>query len=200
MIAPHPDDESLPCGGLIRTLTSAGVPVQVIAVTDGENAYSDGVPIRLERQCEQERALKMLGVSAERITRLRLPDSGLESVAHQLSQMLRPLVTEQTHVVAPWVHDFHPDHEVCGRAAKELAAASGATLTYYLFWTFHRAEPSLLATEPVVSLHLSRDQQVAKAGAVACHHSQLHHASGHPILPDHLLWPARMPLEAYIRP
>ena len=40
VVAPHPDDETLAAGGLIAALTSRGIPVTVVAVTDGEHAYA----------------------------------------------------------------------------------------------------------------------------------------------------------------
>ena len=39
VVAPHPDDETLLSGGLIAHQARAGVPVIVLAVTDGEAAY-----------------------------------------------------------------------------------------------------------------------------------------------------------------
>lgn len=41
VVAPHPDDEVLGCGGLIAAARAAGVPVLIIALTDGEQAYPD---------------------------------------------------------------------------------------------------------------------------------------------------------------
>jgi LmbE family N-acetylglucosaminyl deacetylase len=47
VIAQHPDDETLATGGLIARKTSKDIPVHVVAVTDGENAYSDRVSTNL---------------------------------------------------------------------------------------------------------------------------------------------------------
>ncbi len=37
VLAPHPDDESLGCGGTIKLLTQAGMQVDVLLMTRGEN-------------------------------------------------------------------------------------------------------------------------------------------------------------------
>lgn len=198
VIAPHPDDETLAVGGLIATQTSKGVPVQVVAVTDGENAYDDGVDLAASRVQEQAVALGRLGVDPLQINRLTLTDSGVSADEELLVELLTPLVSRKTHILAPWIGDFHPDHEACGRAAAKVAARLGATLTFYLFWTWHRGTPALFRGLPLMSVALSGKAQQAKAQALASHRSQLEHASGQPILPDCLLWPARKPFEIFL--
>jgi hypothetical protein len=44
---------------------------------------------------------------------------------------------------------------------------------------------------------LSDDLLLAKGEALACHVSQLVHAPEPEILPDNLLWPARLPFEVF---
>lgn len=198
VIAPHPDDETLGAGGLISHLCALGVAVTVVAVTDGENAYADAAGLREVRQREQTAALKRLGVSQENVHRLHLVDSGVTASEAELVRGLEPLVTAGMHIIAPWSGDPHPDHEACGRAAETLANLVGVPLTSYFFWTWHRYKPTSLDGLEVVSFQLSADERQAKADALACHTSQLQHVSGHPILPDELLWPARLPFEVFL--
>jgi LmbE family N-acetylglucosaminyl deacetylase len=198
IIAPHPDDETLAAGGLIATLRHAGVEVLVVAVTDGENAYHDTPGLGPLRAREQQRALERLGVPLHRIVRFQLPDSAVNAHEHALLERLIPLVSQGTHVVAPWSRDFHPDHEACGRAAEALALKTGALLTSWLFWTWHRGTPRMLARERLRSFPLSDAAMSAKADALDCHQSQLTHDSGQPILPENLLAPARRNFETFL--
>jgi LmbE family N-acetylglucosaminyl deacetylase len=198
VISPHPDDESLAVGGLIAAMTSTGARVQVLAVTDGENAYASESGLGRIRVQEQQRALQALGVDSSEIVRLGLPDSSVAAHELELTDSIRSLITSDTHVIAPWPGDFHPDHESCGRAAMQAAAFTGAGVTFYFFWTWHRGTPLLLRDRPIVSFELSLDQQRAKAQAICCHESQLVHSSCQPILPDSLLWPAREPFEVFL--
>jgi LmbE family N-acetylglucosaminyl deacetylase len=198
VIAPHPDDESLAVGGLIATLTSRGIPIQVVAVTDGENAYVEGSALGSIRRVEQEKALQSLGVVPSEIVRLGLPDSNVAAYEAELTDAMKSLVTPRTHLIAPWPNDFHPDHEACGRAAMRVAECTGAGLSFYFFWTWHRGTPALLRDLPVRSFQLSPDQQRAKAQAIQHHQSQLVHSSGEPILPESLLWPARQSFEIFL--
>ena len=198
VIAPHPDDETLALGGLIARQTSRGIPIHVVAVTDGENAYNDGIDITFRRSREQTSALKRLGVASSSITRLKLSDSGVSAEEELLVEQLLPFVSQGTHVLAPWTGDFHPDHEACGRAALEVSRRSGAALTFYFFWTWHRGRPNLLNGLPLRSVALSAEDQLAKAEALCQYRSQLEHASGQPILPKELLWPARQYREVFL--
>jgi len=198
VIAPHPDDETLGAGGLIASLRAQGINVTVAAVTDGENAYSDGIDLRQTRELEQNQALARLGVATDSIHRFRLIDSSVTSDEEKLIQLLTPLISGTTHVIAPWQHDFHPDHEACGRAAAKVAALKGAALTSYFFWTWHRGTVELLQGLPLVCFPLTEAEQHAKHQALLCHRSQLEHASGEPILPRYLLGPVSWPFEVYL--
>ncbi len=199
VIAPHPDDEALAAGGLIAHLRARGVPVTVAAVTDGEKAYGDTPGLGPIREREQTAALARLGVEPASIFRLHLDDSGVAAHEALLADLLAPFAPAGTHIVAPWRHDFHPDHEACGRAAADVAARTGATLTSWLFWTWHRGTPELLASESLAALYLSEGEQAQKRAAVAEHRSQLAHPSGQPILPANLLLPAQRPFEVFLR-
>ena len=198
VIAPHPDDETLGAGGLIAHLRAQSIDVTIIAVTDGENAYADDVDIRSIRQREQNGALARLGVSASSIHRLHLTDSAVTESEDALTNLLLPHISASTHVLAPWPGDFHPDHEACGRAARRAAALHGAPLTSYIFWTWHRAPIDHLDDLRLASFALSQAERQAKLEALRSHQSQLHHASGQPILPDYLLGPALRSFEVYL--
>ena len=130
-VSPHPDDETLGAGGLIGLQAAKGVPLRVVAVTDGENAYRDGIDIADRRSHEQTSALSRLGVTPANIVRLELTDSGVTAEEELLVERLMPLVSDNSHIIAPWIGDYHPDHEACGRAAVEVARRSGAALTFY---------------------------------------------------------------------
>jgi LmbE family N-acetylglucosaminyl deacetylase len=197
VIAPHPDDETLAVGGLIAAHRAKGLEVIVAAVTDGENAYPDFPGLGDLRSGEQREALNRLGVGADNIVRLKLSDSGVASQERLLVEQLMPLVSRSTSIVAPWRGDFHPDHEACGRAAEEVARRTGASLTSYFFWTWHRGTTELLQEMSLHSFSLSDESLLAKSEALLCHRSQLARESGDPILPESLLAPARRSFEVF---
>ncbi len=198
VIAPHPDDETLAAGGFIAAARRRGLAVTVAAVTDGENAYPDSPGLAALRTDEQTNALARLGVPATQIHRFHLPDSSVAACEQELVERLLSLVSADSHILAPWRGDFHPDHEACARAAEQAASQTGARLTSWFFWTWHRGTPDLLQGLPLHSFPLNDDLLLAKREALLCHRSQLQHASGQPILPESLLAPARRPFEVFL--
>jgi LmbE family N-acetylglucosaminyl deacetylase len=199
VLAPHPDDETLGAGGLIAKLRRRGVPVTVVAITDGEGAYADSKDLGDTRVLEQTEALRRLGVSGSMIHRLRLPDRAVADCEDQLVDLLSPLIAPGTHLVAPWQHDFHPDHEAAGRAAARVTEIEKVVLSQYLFWTWHRGTPEILQGLSAVTVTLTDEEQKVKAYALKAHTSQFEHADGQPILSSELLLPAQRPYEVYIR-
>ncbi len=199
VLSPHPDDETLGAGGLIARLRGAGIPATIVAVTDGEGAYVNTQDLGDVRVLEQTEALRRLGVSGHMIHRLHLPDRHVSVYENQLVELLLPLVTAGMQLVAPWPRDFHPDHEAAGRAAARVAQLKDVPVTYYLFWTWHRGEPSMLDRLPCMRLSLSDLERELKLHALQAHVSQFEHADGQPILSPELLVPARRAFEVYIR-
>ena len=198
VIAPHPDDETLGAGGLIAMQRRRGVPVEIVAVTDGEAAYVDAIGLGEIRRGEQEAAVAELGVEASAIVRLGLPDGKVTASESALIELIRPLVGTGTFLVAPWAGDTHPDHEACGRVAEQLARDAGMTLASYMFWAWHRKSADELTALPLYRLELDAGIQAARNAALAHHRSQLDWKTGSPVLPDSLLEPARRPFETFI--
>jgi LmbE family N-acetylglucosaminyl deacetylase len=128
-----------------------------------------------------------------------LPDREISRHEEELVDLLLPLVTADMHLVAPWQRDFHPDHEATGRAAARVAQLKNLPITYYLFWTWHRAEPAILDGLGVTKLALSHSELNSKLYALRAHVSQFEHGDGQPILSPELLAPAHRAFEVYIR-
>ena len=87
VVAPHPDDEVLGCGGLMAAAQAHGIPVCVIALTDGEMAYPH-VPawaphlLAPARRQELDAALAALGLTNHAVTHCDLGDGALLSLIH----------------------------------------------------------------------------------------------------------------------
>jgi LmbE family N-acetylglucosaminyl deacetylase len=113
VVAPHPDDEAIGCGGMICLHRRRGDEVRVVFLTSGERGIK-GVPVkkaRLIREQEAREAAKVLRVNE--IDFLRLPDLGLSQVigraATELQKVLERGVPDLIYLPHP--EDNHPDHE-----------------------------------------------------------------------------------------
>jgi len=124
VLAPHPDDEVLGCGGSIIRHVQAGDPVKVIIVTDG--AY--GAPDRagdyaLTRQQESIAAANVLGYGAPCFW--ALPDRSLEYGEFLIQRILRCIEDVQPDIVyAPSWWEIHPDHLALAMATVEAVRRS----------------------------------------------------------------------------
>lgn len=120
VLSPHPDDEVLGAGGLMRRVIAAGGRVRVVLLTSGD-AFAEGVETLdgissptagdyrdygTKRESESLAALGRLGLDARSVTFLGFPDDGLCQLAkHYLSarrafespytDRVRPPTTEQ---------------------------------------------------------------------------------------------------------
>ena len=130
IIAPHPDDETLGCGGTIVRHRQAGDAVCVLVVTDGGSSRAGGygrAAIRAIRAGEAAAAIAHLGPTE--IVQFGLPKSrwtppDLQARLTELLARVRPTLIYSTSCV-----DFHPEHRrVALGLAKTLAAVRLPTL------------------------------------------------------------------------
>ncbi len=106
IVAPHPDDETFGCGGLIATRTAAGQPVHVAYVTDGAASHP-GHPsltpaaLAVVRENEARTAAAILGVPATHLHFFAAPDGRLRDLAPEQRASLVRLIRELTERIRP---------------------------------------------------------------------------------------------------
>ena len=183
LLAPHPDDEVLGAGGLLRLLHRRGAAVDVVAVTDGDASHPGSPttsPTRLaaRRRRESTAALVELGLATAVVHRLGLVDGAVAGAEPVITAALADLLAAAgpgTWCLSTWDGDGHPDHEAVGRAARAVAAHRGVPLLMYPIWTWHWAAPA----DPRVpwsrarSVGLDPETSAAKRAAVRCFGSQI---------------------------
>ena len=107
VFGPHPDDETLGCGGVIAKKVSEGYNVLVVILTDGRNALSqifgitsNPTPEELKeiRKKELVKATRILGVPDKNLMCLDFEDSTLE---HNKLQVEKSVQAIQHH---PFIH------------------------------------------------------------------------------------------------
>lgn len=121
VIAPHPDDEVLGCGGAMARLAELGSRVEVAIVTEGKPPRYDRSGVEKVR-AEAATAHALLGVSATHY--LDLPAAELDRVPHaDLNAKIAALIneTEPDTIFVPFVGDIHLDHQLVFRSAMVAA-------------------------------------------------------------------------------
>ena len=148
IIAPHPDDEVLGCGGLLQLLAAAGRPLQLISVTDGSASHPGSKRWPVERLStvrpqESAEALRRLGLPLHSLKWLRagFTDSHVADREAELSAFIERHLRPNDVVFTTWREDGHCDHEAVGRASAAAATRVGATLHELPVWTWHWAAP-----------------------------------------------------------
>jgi len=155
VIAPHPDDETLGCGGAIALLCARGCRVRILVVSDGTQSHPNSrqypaAKLRALRESETRSAMALLGVAAADIEFLGLADGSVPAMPSDSSDSsdsaefsaavdacCNTLKTWQpTLIFLPWRSDPHPDH----RATWQLIHAAvqrlslSARLVEYPIW------------------------------------------------------------------
>ena len=134
VVAPHPDDETLGCGGAIALLRQLKIPVAVSIVSDGTKSHPNSKtypPRALKKLREEESlaALAILGVEDNAVTFLGMLDGGVEinsNSSETIASICSYLSNSQPSVIfLPWRYDPHPDH----RASWQLFIAACDRLT-----------------------------------------------------------------------
>ncbi|GJM24813.1 MAG: PIG-L domain-containing protein [Phycisphaerae bacterium] len=118
VIAPHPDDEVLGCGGVIRRFANEGHDVHVAIVTRGWAPLFPEDQVAQVR-AEAEAASKILGV--HELHFMDLPVTELAHLPeHELNGAMGRLIdqTQPNWVFLPYRSDLHEDHKQIFDAAQ----------------------------------------------------------------------------------
>lgn len=145
VIAPHPDDETLGCGGYVAQRRDAGDRVAIVVLTRGEKLFThllgidrDPTPdqVAAMRRAESLRATAILGVAAGEVRFLDHPDRSLEERADAVEATLVDLLAElrPAEVLCTGPCEAHPDHVAAAAIARRACAraAPAARLRWYV--------------------------------------------------------------------
>jgi len=177
VVAPHPDDEILGCGGTMAAIVAGGGEVHVLIVTRGQRPRFDVLQAeRVHR--EAELAHRQLGVTETHF--LGLPAAELDRVPHaDLNSAIAGIVSDVAPdtLFVPFVGDLHMDHRLVFEAAMVAARPRGNSypqriLAYETVSETNWSAPMLSpAFHPNVYIEITKFLD-AKLSAFACFVSQ----------------------------
>ena len=161
VLAAHPDDEALGCGGAALTHGAAGDAVRVAFLTSGElglGTYPVGEAQAI-REEEARRAAAVLGLAP--VDFVRLADGSLADDTASLASEIAGRLDGVDLVYAPHPGEHHADHAAVGQAVADLAPVQAR---WYEIWT-PIGDPDCVID---ISEHMPR-----KLEAIRCYKSQL---------------------------
>lgn len=183
ILAPHPDDETLGCGGLIAAASAAGHPPFVLILTDGTGSHpnSRSYPsrrLKAVREQEARNAVAILGLPGDRIGFLGLRDTAapMHGAAFDAAVAAIRSTAESagaTTILAPWEHDPHCDHLAVHRMAVEVASQCRIRHLAYPVWGWTLASETMLPGPAPYGMRLDIGRHMAaKHRAITAHASQ----------------------------
>lgn len=196
VVSPHPDDETLGCGGLIATAAEASVPVVVVAVTDGELAGPQANLAEIRRN-ELHTALMALGGADGVVVQfLEQPDGGVAGHVDLVGSAVADVIERGDLVVCPLIDDGHPDHEAVARATVNAVRTTGARLLTFPVWAWHCHDPKSSRIGRGHRLELNETARARKRTAIERYVSQL--GGDDPVVPAWMLTRLDRSFEVYV--
>jgi len=163
VLAPHPDDEVLGCGGLVAAMLAVGARVHMVIASDG-GLGGDAAA----RERESNAAAQVLAGSGAvpELQFWRLPDrhlAALPDLAARLQTLIRQL--DPDCVLMPSMFEIHPDHRALFLAGIQSIPAAGDQTQLLLYEVGQPLMPDVLID---ITQQLER-----KRRALLCFGSQL---------------------------
>jgi N-acetylglucosamine malate deacetylase 1 len=167
VISPHPDDESIGCGGTVRKHVEEGDAVDAIFLTSGEkggHGRSEQETIQIREQ-EARTASDLLGIG--KLEFLHLPDGAVRATRQATVQLREFLVKWNPNLIyIPHVDEMHADHRAAVRLLKQALRGvnhDGTRVLMYEIWTPQQRIDEIVDITPYVDV---------KRAAIRAHRSQ----------------------------
>lgn len=162
VFSPHPDDETIACGGFIYDSIKNGAEVSVVLVTDGNKHH-----LKDQRYEEFKKVTGILGVNESSLVFLNHPDGELSKVNQtDLEEEFQKQAVnfKPDIIVFPSGKDTHADHATTGRVVSEVIRNNGynvVTLQYLVhadkFPQPKRLRPKMFLTPPLKLINFSSE-------------------------------------------
>jgi LmbE family N-acetylglucosaminyl deacetylase len=218
VVSPHPDDETLGCGGLIARQAAAGRRVHVLFLTDGEASHREHPTLKPSalaalRRDEAVAALQALGVANPRsaATFLGAPDGGLANLDPEsrdaLVGILRKWIrADQPEAVAVTMKaDGSSEHAAAAEMVEAAVRANGGgwllEFPVWAWWNALRFREQLATANTALFGLEDEALRQRKRAALACHATQVAPTPpwGKPVLPPAISRGCLAPVEFYFR-
>lgn len=142
VFAPHPDDETLGCGGTIARKITEGFDLYIVFVTDGRNSHKRTLGINNNpspeelisiRKREAVDAARILGLSERKIIFLSFEDGKLDRNLSRAKKEIRNILKriQPEEIFVPYAHENHKDHRITNFLVSACIRELGIKCTIY---------------------------------------------------------------------
>lgn len=187
VIAPHPDDETLGCGGVIALLAHQRSEFYIVFVTDGGASHPRSIAwprqrLTRRREAEATEALRRLGATHASRRFLRLSDAAMpepnsaewDAALSELAGIIKNFQPDLA--LLPWRRDPHCDHRNSWQLTHAALRRIGArpVVLEYAIWLDELGTPED-QPRPEEACRVAYDISnvlIAKRAAIAAHVSQ----------------------------
>lgn len=122
VLAPHPDDEVIGCGGVVALHARENRRIHVVIVTDGRASTPDADPAELAERRRRESMAGLAEIGVHEAEFLNIPDREVEASSQTLKELLREILLRVAPdlILIPSPVEIHPDHQALSRAFIDL--------------------------------------------------------------------------------
>lgn len=136
IVAPHPDDECLGCGGAIALLRSHRYQVQILVMSDGTKSHPNSIHyaaprLKQLRESETLAAMAHLNVGQSCIRFMQMPDGAIPTAGStdfetSVNECQKYLISVNPKIIfVPYRYDPHPDHRATWEIIQTAILRSG---------------------------------------------------------------------------
>ena len=149
VFAPHPDDETLGCGGTIAKKLSEGYDISVVFLTDGRYALielgisSKPTPLEMKEMRREDalRAAKILGLREKNLIFLDFEDKSLDKHSGLVQEKIVETLQDVSpvEVFFPQAKEYNIDHRATNRIVRraiEKSEVHPIEYQYIIAWKF----------------------------------------------------------------
>lgn len=136
VFSPHPDDETLGCGGTIIRKIQLGADVKVVFMTDGSNSHSHLVStteLKALRRKEAISATRKLGLAETDVYFLDFIDGSLYKSHQTATAEVRKILDKypDDQIFIPYHREDLRDHRVTNKIVRNAMPANGSDRVIY---------------------------------------------------------------------